>query len=998
LELELEQYIQECDTNEDKKRIINEKISNAKKVQENFISLFPISDVRNIGILDYVQGKPEGKRTTFSYLIEHGSRAFGTIGGGYAIKHGVYMNKDGEFEFNSDHFKSHTEAYDSTINVIADCLDHAKNFIKTKDWKIFSDHITELIESNKKTPGIPVISKIIAMYYPDEFIRMWSHSWLNATLDAFQIKRQDLPEGQTEGKFYEKMERLMIMKNSHPIMKEWPNEYFSYAIGQYIEGKSDTKKTKPKLLEFLKFEMIMKQNYQPIIIKMLLENPNHTITIQDIRKKFDELNFDRGNFVSSTGKPMGNSAIDVVKKSQVKKYVKFPEGTSDGSVTLIEKTYQESTRDECLKICGDKILQHHLDELMKKDNQYYFIQAGKGGKYLKEFKENNFVAVDYLDQDNPNGDFDLTGMSKDEIINKNGSDKDATELSHISQIKSGDIIAVVTGNLHVEEFAIATSNYYFQNLVKKNKHRVNVEYLNFGTTKIGKGTVKAIIQDKSNKIKNFLTDGEDLTSDEEQIDSMTMDNYDRALEWKPNLILYGPPGTGKTWMANKIAKKYLPGTFLERIIDELKERAEYSGYTFEKEGTRTNQNLYVLKREKEKVYEEIRVDFHIDNTDYFQVNSAIEFFKKNNVDGISGKNYLILVREKPELFLCLPYGVEQLYSKFVAEGNGTGGWDPTGEGKHSVHNLKINGTEAYFEPKDETSQTKYVSEFLNTWNPLDDEFDASNIGSNIFNVTFHPSYSYEDFVEGFRPNTKKGSNEQYVLEKGIFWKVCEIAKRHPKKKIILIIDEINRGNIPKILGELITLIEKDKRNPQNSLKLTYSKDSFFVPENLIIIGTMNTADKSLMQMDDALKRRFVFEELMPDTKLLENQLREENKVANASDYSNILKRINEKILGKGNEDEKERMKQFRDRQIGHSYFWNIGKEGNPDDDLQKIIKYDVIPLLQDYFYGDYTEIRKILSKKDNEKDVSIINSDNRPTNLVTDVSQKENLRNALTEI
>ena len=161
---------------------------------------------------------------------------------------------------------------------------------------------------------------------------------------------------------------------------------------------------------------------------------------------------------------------------------------------------------------------------------------------------------------------------------------------------------------------------------------------------------------------------------------------------------------------------------------------------------------------------------------------------------------------------------------------------------------------------------------------------------------------------------------------------------------------------------------------------------------------MNTADKSLMQMDDALKRRFVFEELMPDTKLLENQLREKNKVANASDYSGILKRINEKIIGKGNEDEKERMKQFRDRQIGHSYFWNIGKEGNPDDDLQKIIKYDVIPLLQDYFYGDYAEIRKILSKKDNEKDVSIINSDNRPTNLVTDVSQKKNLRNALTEI
>ena len=125
-----------------------------------------------------------------------------------------------------------------------------------------------------------------------------------------------------------------------------------------------------------------------------------------------------------------------------------------------------------------------------------------------------------------------------------------------------------------------------------------------------------------------------------------------------------------------------------------------------------------------------------------------------------------------------------------------------------------------------------------------------------------------------------------------------------------------------------------------------------------------------------------------------------NNVTNAADYSNILSRINKKILGEGNgqEIEIERMKQFRDRQIGHSYFWNIGKKHDPDDDLQKIIKYDVIPLLQDYFYGDYAEIRKILSKKNDKKDVSIINSDNRPTNLVTDVSQKENLRNALKEI
>ena len=230
----------------------------------------------------------------------------------------------------------------------------------------------------------------------------------------------------------------------------------------------------------------------------------------------------------------------------------------------------------------------------------------------------------------------------------------------------------------------------------------------------------------------------------------------------------------------------------------------------------------------------------------------------------------------------------------------------------------------------------------------------------IEKVTFHPSYSYEDFVEGYRPVVEDESSKQYELKKGIFWETCEKAKEHPDEKVILIIDEINRGNIPKIFGELITLIEKDKRKEEHALKLAYSQKQFFVPENLLIIGTMNTADKSLMQMDDALKRRFVFEELMPDTKALRNNFIE-NGVSDGENYTKILEKINEKIIGKGAEDEKQKKIQFRDRQIGQSYFWNVKNDG----DLQDVMKYDIIPLLQDYFYGDYDEIRNVLGGKNN---------------------------------
>jgi len=149
---------------------------------------------------------------------------------------------------------------------------------------------------------------------------------------------------------------------------------------------------------------------------------------------------------------------------------------------------------------------------------------------------------------------------------------------------------------------------------------------------------------------------------------------------------------------------------------------------------------------------------------------------------------------------------------------------------------------------------------------------------------------------------------------------------------------------------------------------------------------MNTADKSLMQMDDALKRRFVFEELMPDTTSLLEHLNKE-KIADAKDYKKILDRINEKIIGKGTTDAEQKMKQFRDRQIGHSYFWKVKNNEN----LQSVIKYDIIPLLQDYFYGDYNEIRQILGDK-------IISEDNRPTDLVTDQSKANDLKIELLKI
>ena len=211
----------------------------------------------------------------------------------------------------------------------------------------------------------------------------------------------------------------------------------------------------------------------------------------------------------------------------------------------------------------------------------------------------------------------------------------------------------------------------------------------------------------------------------------------------------------------------------------------------------------------------------------------------------------------------------------------------------------------------------------------------------IRNVTFHQSYSYEEFIEGIKPHSVDGK-VVYVIEPGIFRIICEEASADPENKYVLIIDEINRGNISKIFGELITLIEKDKRGIYN-LQLAYSKDSFTIPENIYVIGTMNTADRSLIQIDTALRRRFAFYELMPQSDLLTASIE-------GISLKKLLEEINKRVIESG----------LREKQVGHSYLMNITNL----EDLQFAFSYEIVPLLQDYFFDDYKKLEEDILSSD----------------------------------
>jgi len=215
-------------------------------------------------------------------------------------------------------------------------------------------------------------------------------------------------------------------------------------------------------------------------------------------------------------------------------------------------------------------------------------------------------------------------------------------------------------------------------------------------------------------------------------------------------------------------------------------------------------------------------------------------------------------------------------------------------------------------------------------------------------IQFHQSFSYEDFIQGYRPNEQG----RFDLKNGLFYEFCRKAQRKPDIDHFLIIDEINRGNLSKIFGEVLMLIENDKRGSEFAMPLTYSPtidDTFFIPSNLHIIGTMNTADRSLAMVDYALRRRFGFTDLEPmfhSTKFT-NHLKKHQVQQEVIDK--IIKKItgvNEKISG----DTKNLGKGYR---IGHSYFCPVDSDRAYDENWYRtIIKSEIEPLLKEYWFDN----------------------------------------------
>lgn len=396
---------------------------------------------------------------------------------------------------------------------------------------------------------------------------------------------------------------------------------------------------------------------------------------------------------------------------------------------------------------------------------------------------------------------------------------------------------------------------------------------------------------------------------------------DAEVEHTTNLILYGPPGTGKTYELNKLTEKY----------------------------STLNRKKWLTQQ--------------ISQVSWFDVIFATlyDLGKGGEISEILKHEYVRAKKEEKSgtnQNINSTIGVELVeHSKYPSRG-----YKPRTPCVFSKNADKV-WSLAYDWEEECQEQVKLAKEWKAGPNSelSDERFKGEQKHDQRFKfVTFHQAYSYEDFIEGLRPvQDEETGNIKYEIVSGVFKSICDKAKKDPEQRYAIFIDEINRGNIASIFGELITLIETDKRVvygedglPESGMTLTlpYSGKRFGVPHNLDVYGTMNTADRSIALLDTALRRRFQFREMMPDTSVIEGSpslaggLIEDGE-GGTIDLRRLLETINRRI----------RFLLGRDMTIGHSYFIEV----RDFIELKNVLLSRVIPLLQEYFYDDWHRIQLV---------------------------------------
>lgn len=527
-----------------------------------------------------------------------------------------------------------------------------------------------------------------------------------------------------------------------------------------------------------------------------------------------------------------------------------------------------------------------IDYLFSKNYQYWTYSPGEGGSYWDYCYDNNQMIIGWDDIGPLNyyNDRDHIAAALKEKYNEENAYNDISCIDDfIHKLHEGDIVIAKIGQSRLLGYGRVIDNkYLYNNNRERFKNTRNVNWIKKGVWEIPKNLRVA------QKTLTDITPYDDFAM--KLINIMEGDSYnmkDKFRKWLENISIQESSITAYLSHVDLMSKESQEDGLLSKSLYEFDNYKELEEYI-----------PIIINSEKFKTRSQ-----NSNNINSAALNHYIEFLK----------NYYDKDLFLEEVFIN-DSEYEKIYKLLMRKKNiilkGSPGVGKTFMARRLAYS--IIGKKA----KDQ-----------------------------VLSVQFHQSYSYEDFIEGIRPN-KDG---EFVLTPGVFKEFVDVAKNNRDKDYFVIIDEINRGNLSKILGELMKLIEYDKRDKEDVI-LPYSKESFTIPENIFIIGTMNTADRSLAMVDYALRRRFAFIQVNPafNNPKFSNWLIEKNNIKenDVNLLCNKMIALNEAIdddLGEGFE-------------IGHSYFVDNLDSNNFTQSYKDIIDYEIIPLLEEYWFDDDTKI------------------------------------------
>lgn len=458
-----------------------------------------------------------------------------------------------------------------------------------------------------------------------------------------------------------------------------------------------------------------------------------------------------------------------------------------------------------------------------------------------------------------------------------------------------------------------------------------------------------------------------------------------ALEDRGQAILYGPPGTGKTWNAHRFALWWLTqrwGGDADAVIsDPAHARVADARLT---KAQRERRAWWVVANPNEWTWNQLFNDGTVDyrygrvkaNYDLLQEGDLVVGYQAN-----PDKRVVALAKVAQTLHET-PEGPRITIEPVARVANGITYEEMLTDPILAVSEparlrnqgtlFRLNSTEA-----DVVLATLADRNDL----PTLEAFDPVEGMGPLTRVTFHPSYGYEDFVEGYRPVPTTTGQLNLGLTAGVFKRVCQAAKTDPAgRPFVLLIDEINRGNIAKVFGELITLMEKDKRD--QAVVLPQSGDPFAVPANVYLLGTMNTADRSIRLLDAALRRRFAFVELMPDVRPLGD--------ATVGDLSlaRFLDELNLRII----------RRHGREKQVGQSFLLDGDKPIVSAVQFAARFRREILPLLLEYAYDDFGEMTDYLGQDLVDADRQrVLVAERTPSDLVAALADEYGMKEANAE-